>query len=124
MDWHHRPVAAGWFYRFGRYRTRHGRVAQTSAGRHAQAGPRPRRGIGPLEKSPKRRPSTDKLLVDSALASAVSQFANNPTIGGKALRALLNANPDKFFQNAIPLLKCPEEEPGVNYVLVLLISHG
>src|SRR5580704_1817856 len=74
-----------------------------------------------LEKSPK---PADKLLVDSALASAVSQFANNPTIGGKALREMLNANPDKFFQNAIPLLKCPEEEPGVNYVQVLLISHG
>jgi hypothetical protein len=62
--------------------------------------------------------------VDAAFTSAVSQFATNPAISGKALRELLNANPDKFFRNSIPLLKRLEEEPGTTYVQVLLLSHG
>jgi HEAT repeats len=62
--------------------------------------------------------------VDTALSAAVSQFAINPVIGGKTLRELLGANRDKFFTNAIPLLKHPEDEPGLKYVQVLLVSHG
>jgi hypothetical protein len=67
---------------------------------------------------------TDKVVVDAAFTSAVSQFATNPAISGKTLRELLNANPDKFFRNSIPLLKRLEEEPGSTYVQVLLLSRG
>jgi len=62
--------------------------------------------------------------VEAAFTSAVSQFANNPAANGRALRELLNSDPDEFFRNAIPLLKRLQEEPGPTYVLVLLLSHG
>ena len=54
----------------------------------------------------------------------MDQFATNPAVNAKTLRELLSADPDKFFQNAIPVLKRLEKEPGSTYVLVLLMAHG
>jgi HEAT repeat protein len=36
----------------------------------------------------------------------------------------MNTDPDEFFRNSVPLLKCLQEGPGYTYVLVLLVSHG
>ena len=62
--------------------------------------------------------------METAFTSAVNQFATNPVVNGRALRELLNADPDGFFRSAVPLLKHLREEPGSTYVLVLLLSHG
>jgi len=62
--------------------------------------------------------------VEAAFTAAVSKFAHNPEVNGKALRELLNTDPDGFFRNAVPLLKSLQDEPGPTYVLVLLLSRG
>jgi len=63
--------------------------------------------------------------VETAFTSAVNQFAANPVVSAKTLRELLSADPEKFFRNAVPILKrLQQDEPGSTYLLVLLLSRG
>ena len=62
--------------------------------------------------------------MEAPFTAAVSKFAHNPEVNGKALRELLNTDPEEFFRNAVPLLKRLQDEPGPTYVLVLLLSRG
>lgn len=59
----------------------------------------------------------------SPLAKLVETFTANPVVSGKAMRQLLEQDPKRFLEDALPLLKTAPDQPGFYHLMALLQSH-
>lgn len=58
------------------------------------------------------------------LRRTVDEFAANPPIAAKAMRALLERDINAFFQAALPLVREGTYSPGHQYLLMLLLNNS
>lgn len=62
--------------------------------------------------------------MELALRRIVDEFAVNPPVAAKNMRALLERDIDAFFQAALPLLRERTDSPGHQYLLTLLLNNS
>src|SRR5579884_2847848 len=62
--------------------------------------------------------------MSAEISGVIAQFEANPVLGAKSMRTLLDENPQRFFAEALPLLRVCDETHGFQYLLTVLITQG